>query len=241
MTAGAGRYLIVNADDFGQSTGINRGVRRAHEQGVVTSASLMVRWEAAAEAAEYARARLDLGLGLHLDLGQWAFRDGDWVADYEVVDLDDEAAVADEVARQLDAFHQLAGRPPTHLDGHQHVQRSGAPRRVLRAAGRRLGIPVRSCSQVTYCGGFYGQTGTGDPYPQAISSAALLQLLDELEPGWTEIGCHPGLDDDAPAGYRTERAREVEVLCDPAVRRGVLERGILLRTFTAADPATPAP
>ncbi len=52
----AKRYLIVNADDFGLSEGVNRGIIRAHEQGIVTSASLMVRGAAAAEAARYARA-----------------------------------------------------------------------------------------------------------------------------------------------------------------------------------------
>jgi predicted glycoside hydrolase/deacetylase ChbG (UPF0249 family) len=46
------KYLIVNADDFGQSAGINRGIIAAHEQGMVTSASLMVRWPAAHEAAD---------------------------------------------------------------------------------------------------------------------------------------------------------------------------------------------
>ena len=51
------RYVIINADDFGQSPGINRGVIQAHEQGLVTSASLMVRWPAAAEAAAYGRER----------------------------------------------------------------------------------------------------------------------------------------------------------------------------------------
>jgi len=51
----ANKYLIVNADDFGQSTGINRGIIEAHERGVVTSASLMVRWPAAIDAAQYAR------------------------------------------------------------------------------------------------------------------------------------------------------------------------------------------
>ena len=62
------RYLIVNADDFGQSTGINKGVIQAHEEGIVTSASLMVRWPAAPEAAAYARNRPGLSVGLHVDL-----------------------------------------------------------------------------------------------------------------------------------------------------------------------------
>lgn len=45
------RHLVVNADDFGLSPGVNRGVIEAHEAGIVTSASLMVRWPGAAEAA----------------------------------------------------------------------------------------------------------------------------------------------------------------------------------------------
>src|SRR5437870_3779943 len=45
----AARYLIVNADDFGLSPGVNRGIIEAHEHGIVTSASLMVRWPAAGE------------------------------------------------------------------------------------------------------------------------------------------------------------------------------------------------
>ena len=68
-------YLIVNADDFGQSPGVNRGVIAAHERGVVTSTSLMVRWPSAAAAAAYAREHPALSVGLHVDLGEWACRD----------------------------------------------------------------------------------------------------------------------------------------------------------------------
>src|SRR5688572_28379081 len=77
------RHLIVNADDFGFSPGVNRGIAEAHERGIVTSASLMVRWPAAAAAASYARARPELSVGLHLDLGEWVLRDGAWVPLYE--------------------------------------------------------------------------------------------------------------------------------------------------------------
>ncbi|MBI3874558.1 MAG: ChbG/HpnK family deacetylase [Verrucomicrobia bacterium] len=44
------RFLIVNADDFGLSAGVNRGIIEAHERGIVTSASLMVCQPAAADA-----------------------------------------------------------------------------------------------------------------------------------------------------------------------------------------------
>src|SRR5438552_3240117 len=98
------RRLIVNADDFGQSRGVNRGILAAHQRGIVTSASLMVRWPAAAEAAALGRAHPRLSVGLHMDLGEWAYRGGEWVPVYEVAQLADPAAVAEEVGRQVAAF-----------------------------------------------------------------------------------------------------------------------------------------
>src|SRR6266498_3494612 len=62
------RRLIVNADDFGRSHSINQAVLRAHRDGILTSASLMVNGAAAAEAIELARENPRLGVGLHLSL-----------------------------------------------------------------------------------------------------------------------------------------------------------------------------
>ena len=59
---------------FGLSEGVNRGIIRAHEQGIVTSASLMVRYPAAAEAARYALQHPRLSVGLHLDMAEWVYR-----------------------------------------------------------------------------------------------------------------------------------------------------------------------
>src|SRR5206468_10377269 len=73
------RYLIVNADDLGYSHGVNRGILEAHSSGIVTSASLMVRWPATTDAVLAARDCPGLSLGLHLDLGEWACRNGQWV------------------------------------------------------------------------------------------------------------------------------------------------------------------
>src|ERR1043165_4561730 len=62
------RRLIVNADDFGRSHSINQAVVRAHREGILTTASLMVNGDAAAEAVELARQNPRLGLGLHVSL-----------------------------------------------------------------------------------------------------------------------------------------------------------------------------
>ena len=139
MSAASRKRLIVNADDFGLSAGVNRGIIRAHEEGIVTSASLMVRYPAAAEAAEYARRRPALSVGLHLDLGEWVYRGGGWAAAYEVVPPSDAAEVAAEVAYQLRNFGRLVGREPTHLDSHQHAHRSGPLRTIAAETAARLG------------------------------------------------------------------------------------------------------
>lgn len=62
------RRLIVNADDFGRSHSINEAVIRAHREGILTSASLMMNEMAAAEAVELAKQNPQLGIGLHLTL-----------------------------------------------------------------------------------------------------------------------------------------------------------------------------
>ena len=58
--------IVLNADDFGASTSINTAIIRAHRQGVLTSASLMVTGDAAAGAVALAREAPDLAVGLHL-------------------------------------------------------------------------------------------------------------------------------------------------------------------------------
>ncbi|MCX6893927.1 MAG: hopanoid biosynthesis-associated protein HpnK [Verrucomicrobia bacterium] len=60
--------LIVNADDFGRSPSINAAVIRAHREGILTSASLMVNEPACAEAVALAKENPRLGVGLHLAL-----------------------------------------------------------------------------------------------------------------------------------------------------------------------------
>ena len=62
------RRLIVNADDFGRSASINAAVIRAHKEGILTTASLMVNGSAFNEAVELAHENPKLGVGLHLSL-----------------------------------------------------------------------------------------------------------------------------------------------------------------------------
>ncbi|HKI68012.1 MAG TPA: hopanoid biosynthesis-associated protein HpnK [Verrucomicrobiae bacterium] len=62
------RRLIVNADDFGRSSSVNQAVIRAHREGILSSASLMVNEPACGEAVALAQETPRLGVGLHLTL-----------------------------------------------------------------------------------------------------------------------------------------------------------------------------
>ncbi len=226
------RILVVNADDFGFSTGVNRAIVRAHEKGIVTSTSLMVRGPAVEDALTRAGQHPGLAIGLHLDLGEWICRDGEWHVLYEVVPLDDRDAIGEEVQRQFDTFLALLERKPTHVDSHQHVHLREPVLSVAKQIGMGLGVPVRHFArEVKYCGAFYGQTTEGSPNPDWISPAALIEVLAALSPGVTELACHPGEGDDFGTMYNLERAVETEVLCDPGVRLALARQEIQLRSF----------
>ena len=61
------KYLIVNADDFGLSAGINRAIIKAHESGILTSATLMANMPATEQAVTLSEDNPSLGVGLHLN------------------------------------------------------------------------------------------------------------------------------------------------------------------------------
>jgi predicted glycoside hydrolase/deacetylase ChbG (UPF0249 family) len=108
------RRLIVNADDFGQTSGINRGIIECHQRGILTSTSLMVTGSALDEAGALARENPALSVGLHFDV---------WGEDEREFDTHDLEATARELHRQIDEFVSAMGRMPTHIDSHRHAHR----------------------------------------------------------------------------------------------------------------------
>jgi chitin disaccharide deacetylase len=218
------RYVIINADDFGASTGINRGIVECHVSGVVTSTSLMVTGRALGEAVALSRDYPRLGIGLHWDVcGE----------DERQFDLDDHDAVRDEFHRQLDMFQRLMGRLPTHIDSHRHAHRQRGVMELFRELVEPLKIPLRHDGNVRYVGGFYAQWEWMVTDLAHVSPEFLQHLLaDETGPGWTEIACHPGYrSDDFKSIYLAEREHEVRALTDPRVRETLGQLGIQLRTF----------
>lgn len=219
------RRAIVNADDFGASTGTNRGIVEGHTRGVVTSTSMMVTGAAVEEAVELSRAHPRLAIGLHWDV----IGEGE---DEREFDLDDHDAVRAEFAEQLQRFHELMGRPPTHIDSHRHTHLDDSVRELFRELAP-LGVPLRGDGQVRFVGNFYAQWEWGVTDLDHVSVAALEQIIrEEVREGWTELSCHPGyVSDDYVPMYREEREAELRTLTDPRIRATLDELGIELESY----------
>ena len=219
------RKLIVNADDFGASSGINRGIREAHVNGVVTSASLMVTGQAAEEAAAIAKQHGDLSVGLHWDIyGE---------EDRSTIDARDVEAAHKELDRQLVEFEKLMGRLPSHLDSHRHAHRSPHLLPAFISAGAELGIPLRGTDHVRYVGGFYGQWEWMVTDLTHISVDYLQWLFrEEVGEGWTEIACHPGyVSEDFQSVYLSEREYELQTLTDQRIAEALKDERIELVNY----------
>lgn len=220
------KYLIVNADDFGASRGINRGIIEAHDHGIVTSTSLDVTAPWSAEAAERARAHPELGVGLHVHLGGWTGE--------PAIDPDDAECCRAELYRQLRRFGELMGCPPTHLDSHRNVHRDARLLPHFLEVAERYRLPLREHSPARYFSKFYGRWN-GETHPEQIGVENLLRMMDtEVGEGHTELSCHPGYaDPELRSEYAGERDIELRTLCDPTVRSALAEHHIELITFRA--------
>ena len=219
------KYLIFNADDFGASTGVNRGIIDSHVRGVLTSTSMMVTGRAVEEAVELSHRHPDLAIGLHWDV---------WGEDEREFNLEDHAAVRLEFERQLAEFQRLMGRMPTHIDSHRHAHREPGMMPVFRELVEALGIPLRGDGQVKFVGGFYAQWEWMVTELKYVSVAFLQEMLrKEVGPGFTEVSCHPGyVSPDYQAAYLQEREAEVATLTDPRIRETIQQEAITLVSYS---------
>jgi chitin disaccharide deacetylase len=249
------KRLIVNADDFGRSPGVNAGTLHAHSGGIVTSATVMVLEKASArgirEAAERAP-RLSLGLHFVLTGGgppAAAARDLPTLAPggrfrrtrEELPHRIPEAEVRAELEAQIGMFQVLARRPPTHLDSHHHVALHAGVAPAVAAVARERSLPVRAPTDDARR--MLRAAGVRTPdhfidrfYAEKVSFETLEEILEGLPEGTSELMCHPGfVDEQLEAGstYVAEREGEVEVLRDPAIRQLVRAKAIRLVGFDA--------
>jgi predicted glycoside hydrolase/deacetylase ChbG (UPF0249 family) len=245
------RTLIVNADDFGLTEGVSRGILEAHGAGIVTSTTVIVTRPIEDALIESLRAS-SLGVGLHLNLTlgppvsnprrvpSLVDANGVFIRDPAEVGAradKDEARI--ELGTQIDAFRRLIGRFPTHLDTHHHVGQHPPIldlvlefARAIKAAVRSQDARVRAAARrlkLRTPDHFVGEAG-----PEACWTAErVLAELGSLPGGVTEFMTHPGRYDESLSYSRYGEQREAEMagLTDPRARALIEREGIRLAHF----------
>ena len=249
------RLLIVNCDDFGSSHAANTAILRALDQGVATSATLMVPCPWAREAVRMGQGR-DIGIHLTLTCEYPGYRWRALTGGKSLHDADGfMPATIEEVYRRGDPAEAFAeckaqielamawGLEPTHLDSHMGTVQID-PRFFdiylglaeefdlpLRMPGRRqdeqLGFQGRD--RATTRGLLYNENFIS-PWPRDTREVFEARIPG-LAPGVSEIYAHPVDDGPELRGYDPDhpdiRANDAVVLSDPAIGALMDEAGVV--------------
>lgn len=153
------RRLIVTADDFGDTPGVNAAVLKAYREGILRFASLMVLRPGAPEAARIARDNPGLGVGLHLEL---CSDEPEKAGARYFFNARARAGLDGEIRAQIEALLEL-GVEPTHIDGHINVHAHPVIFPAVCRLAREYGIPrVRlPAEEWEALKGFSGAEGPG--------------------------------------------------------------------------------
>jgi len=242
------KRLVVNADDFGFTPDVNRGILVAHRDGILTATTLMANGEAFEDAVRLARNTPALDVGCHLVL----ISGRSLLPPYAPLPASVPELLRALAARRICVYDELAaqvrkilaaGLEPTHLDTHKHTHLAPPVlnavariseefeirwvRRPLLPAPFRRALARHGCRMTDHFAGFR-ITGR-------FRSPELVELIRGLPEGTTEFMCHPGYCRDdlrrAHTRLKESRERELEALVAPAVRAALMEAGVELANY----------
>lgn len=229
--------IIINADDFGYSRAVNYGIIDAHEQGVLTSTTLMTNMPGADHAYELGKKHSSLGIGVHLTLtcGRPLLNSHVTLADangnfkklhhYQQKFHIDQDELYREWKAQIETFC-ASGLTPTHLDSHHHINNLEPMLPVFLQLAKEYDLPVRN--------NFEGVTDKKDlvltdafEYHPEIMLADTETILNHYKDAKTvEIMCHPAYLDKFimdNSSYATPRLEELATIVDPKTKAKLLD------------------
>lgn len=208
------RYLVVNADDFGYSYSVNKGIIEGHTMGIITSTTVLVDAIAAEEAANLSKYP-DLSVGLHFN---------------PKPDTDLEL----EFRRQLELFESIVGHKPDSIDTHKSLPSDKENmEQMLRNYSNEHGTPVRRLGKVKFIRSFFGLNvdGSGSLNEDNVTVEGLKKAIDEATDDVNEIMTHVGYCDDyllSKSSYNTTREKELQAVLDPSIKSYIASRGLEL-------------
>ncbi|MDI3478516.1 MAG: hypothetical protein PWQ59_2041 [Thermoanaerobacterium sp.] len=245
------KYLIVNADDFGLTKGVNKGVVECYKSGILRSTSIMCNMPYANEALQVKELCPDLGFGIHitLDAGKplsspekvntlvderGYFKRG-FPHSLDDADVDQ---IRIEIEEQIKKAFSL-GVTITHMDSHHHAQSHSKVIDAFIEMAHKYNLPVRSTpldkEKIIKAGLKTVDNFIYTFYDDGVKKENLLSILGSLEEGTTEIMSHPAYVDDELvniSSYHAKREVERKILTDKDVLQFIRDNNILLTNYS---------
>lgn len=156
---------------------------------------------------------------------------------------------------QVEAFIRASGRKPTHLDSHHHSSFFSLNLfHAMLELAKEYECPIRlpftepvtntelietskhASDLIAKFNPRRPDTFVVDFYDEGATHKVLLDIINDLSEGTSEIMCHPGYVDDAFANesiYNYQRERELKILTDPTIKEAIQANGIELITFAS--------
>ncbi len=248
------RSLIVNADDFNLTRGVDRAILECHDRGIVSSTTFMVNLPVEARTLSELKKRKKLGVGIHLNV---TFRnpvlpsarvrsllkaDGGFKKMPDQLSrLPKAGELAAEYSAQIEKFIRCFGRKPTHLDTHHQMHNHPFFLKILAETGRKYKIPIRKSALMNQSAFAHLRAQSpaffffGNLTPEGHwTKVPLENILRNIPMGLSEIMCHPGIVDKdlkSVSSFTTGRAVEHRLLASPALRKLLSEEGVTLRHY----------
>ena len=244
--------LIVNADDFGRTRGINYGIVECMKNGILTSTTIMMNMPYAEHAVKLAKKEGIKSIGVHLTFIEKSLSQGKTLVDEngnfkkypELMAEADVEEIKKEMRMQINKLISF-GIEPTHLDGHHQVHLySSKMAEAVFEMGRDYNLPVRVGNiKTTRLGEEIiipediktTDVFEGDFYGERVKFEDFVQILDLLgDQEVVELMCHPAFlcTDTMNSSYAYPRLTELDVLTGNGVKEYVRDKGIELVDFT---------
>lgn len=240
------KRLVVVADDFGLSSGINKGVIESIEKGIVTEPSLMVWCPGTDEAIDKIK---DMGyeqLGIHITLNNF-IASSKYLrnADYEkLLNNTTEENLRKLVLAELSEFERLVGNKPTHITSHHNVHLHPKIIDCTAHYANDNGIPVRKTNDLESGKGLetiekakttdYIFSHIKGSYQETFDD--FLNDLATVEEGKTvEIFFHPGYVDEIVSKYSSltnDRERDLKLATNQDFRTQIEKMGFKICNYS---------
>ncbi|MED5502926.1 MAG: chitin disaccharide deacetylase [Pseudomonadota bacterium] len=239
--------VIFNADDFGLTPGVNKGIVKAHQQGVVRSTTMMVGMDAEQHAVELAKQNPNLKIGVHLRFtagapvtghlnltnGQTQFVSYDEL--WKKQDFEEEVVYQEAIA-QVEAFLKL-GLSLSHLDSHHHAHTHPQLLPVIRKVAQKYKVPLRG-SGLCHTESKVKYYFTDEFYDQGVSLGGIMKHLLGLKAKYdvVEVMCHPAEADQSlllKSSYALQRELELQVLTSPILKQEFAQHGMTVTDYSA--------